>query len=1012
MNFKPINSVFLIILTVLGMILTIGLAGYVPAFPSIVPDAHASPPNNPAILALFNEARKSSAVVDPTLVLNGLFNMDVNVTDAGQIKGFDINITFTSTTIQFFNSTFTGLKCPGCIFQSITTSLVSNATNTCVTSGCTATGNPRAYRLSVVDQDSATPFVNGNGVLFRVAFRVQAAGVASVIHIETSLSVIQNPGPLQYNAVDGYFDNRGGTASNFGISESPTTVTISRPILATTQTGTTVVSLSSPLNIAQPIPLQALGLPKNTQVSFTVCNPAPCTSTLTFTITGGPKTASTTTPSGTFSIPIIGNTTGTGVSGRVIRATWLKLIIQPPAPPVYSFSTSSPKVFTQQAGNWTSFNLSVTLTSGSNDSIVFGNNCNQKTNAAGDCKVNPPAGSFPLAAVMNYSSFPNGALGTFRFNITATTQGTYSEVIKTQNITFTMTLRRDHDLRGDNVAISKIFSYAGVSLAAANQLQANVSVTNLGTVSENFQINATGKTVLLPNTNLRWVDYPYVTQALKTDPKIKFIGLGTTWATGNTVVYDSNNNGVYDTGEPVISGFATNGQALKTDAKIKYVDLNGDNLWSSGVGFPSAGADFEPVIYDTNSNSVYDTGEPIILGGNNFYDTGEVVINDLDGNGVYGVGRIDSNLVFVATLATDSHIKFAGPGTSWVSGNSVVYDTNLNGLYDAGEPVIAGATPTAGTAVKVDPLIKYVDANVNAVWNAGEAVVYDANNNNVFDFSDTIIAGNPRLWHSGDAVVYDTDFSATYTAGDILVVGTAPALNTPLTFDAKLAFVDFSGSTVYVSGDSVFYDANGNGVFDVGETVIFGTAPAAEPVIAGTAPALGTPLAAFANLSFVDSNYNGLFGPLSPIIFDANNNGVYDNSDPVVRGPAPSGGILLGTQTVTVGAGLSQKFTILWDPGILPRGTYIIAGAAVPVTGEYNLGNNQVILGANAFTSKFKGDVSGDCKVDIVDLATVGSTFGKTRGQPGFNAAADLNNDGVINIVDLVLVAGSFGQSC
>ena len=82
----------------------------------------------------------------------------------------------------------------------------------------------------------------------------------------------------------------------------------------------------------------------------------------------------------------------------------------------------------------------------------------------------------------------------------------------------------------------------------------------------------------------------------------------------------------------------------------------------------------------------------------------------------------------------------------------------------------------------------------------------------------------------------------------------------------------------------------------------------------------------------------------------------------------------------------------------------------MPVSGDLNLGNNDLV--GNVFTVRFKGDVNSDCKVDIVDLATVGSTFGKTIGTAGFNTFADLNSDRVINIVDLVLVAGSFGSTC
>lgn len=125
---------------------------------------------------------------------------------------------------------------------------------------------------------------------------------------------------------------------------------------------------------------------------------------------------------------------------------------------------------------------------------------------------------------------------------------------------------------------------------------------------------------------------------------------------------------------------------------------------------------------------------------------------------------------------------------------------------------------------------------------------------------------------------------------------------------------------------------------------------------------------------------------------------------------AKANSTLIGNQTVTLAGGKSATVTFQWNPSSLPRGVYIMTSQATKVAFETNTANNS-FTGIN-FNMRFRGDITGDCKVDIVDLATVGSTFGKTLGQPGFNAAADLNNDGAINIVDLVIVAGSFGQSC
>src|SRR2546427_411682 len=91
------------------------------------------------------------------------------------------------------------------------------------------------------------------------------------------------------------------------------------------------------------------------------------------------------------------------------------------------------------------------------------------------------------------------------------------------------------------------------------------------------------------------------------DNKIRFVNtLGTFfWKPGEPVVYDTNGNGIYDTGDVVIAGSAPPlGTPLELDPLFGYLDLNGNGHWDTG----------EPVAYDTNDNGSYDYGEPMILG--------------------------------------------------------------------------------------------------------------------------------------------------------------------------------------------------------------------------------------------------------------------------------------------------------------------------------------------------------------------------------------------------------------
>jgi hypothetical protein len=56
------------------------------------------------------------------------------------------------------------------------------------------------------------------------------------------------------------------------------------------------------------------------------------------------------------------------------------------------------------------------------------------------------------------------------------------------------------------------------------------------------------------------------------------------------------------------------------------------------------------------------------------------------------------------------------------------------------------------------------------------------------------------------------------------------------------------------------------------------------------------------------------------------------------------------------------------------------------------------------------GDVNGDGKVDINDVARVSGAFGSYPGHPRWNDAADLNRDNSVNVLDMILVCLNFGQ--
>ena len=76
------------------------------------------------------------------------------------------------------------------------------------------------------------------------------------------------------------------------------------------------------------------------------------------------------------------------------------------------------------------------------------------------------------------------------------------------------------------------------------------------------------------------------------------------------------------------------------------------------------------------------------------------------------------------------------------------------------------------------------------------------------------------------------------------------------------------------------------------------------------------------------------------------------------------------------------------------------------------LGFSMLTLGVQLTrASGLIGDLNGDGKVDVKDLAILGKAFGSYESHPRWSAACDLNGDGTVDVLDAALILKNFGQT-
>ncbi|RLG43172.1 MAG: hypothetical protein DRN81_07120 [Thermoproteota archaeon] len=105
--------------------------------------------------------------------------------------------------------------------------------------------------------------------------------------------------------------------------------------------------------------------------------------------------------------------------------------------------------------------------------------------------------------------------------------------------------------------------------------------------------------------------------------------------------------------------------------------------------------------------------------------------------------------------------------------------------------------------------------------------------------------------------------------------------------------------------------------------------------------------------------------------------------------------------------GENITLTFHWQPS--KPGVYLIEAEASVIPGEKDTADNARVCPHSVWV-KLEGDVNGDNKVDIADIAAASYAFGSYPGHPRWDPMADLNLDGRVTIHDLLMIARNFGK--
>jgi len=111
---------------------------------------------------------------------------------------------------------------------------------------------------------------------------------------------------------------------------------------------------------------------------------------------------------------------------------------------------------------------------------------------------------------------------------------------------------------------------------------------------------------------------------------------------------------------------------------------------------------------------------------------------------------------------------------------------------------------------------------------------------------------------------------------------------------------------------------------------------------------------------------------------------------------------------ISLATGMFETLTFAWKTTDFAYGNYTISAYAWPVPAETYTKNND--CGGGCITVTIPGDVDGNFKVNLADLAAFARAYASKPSDSNWNPNSDIDSNGIVGLSDLVLLALHYGQ--